>query len=864
MVIPTGVQGGSCPKCAPATSWPGSEEGAKGKAESGAAGFEKDRIRYIGDYELGEEIARGGMGVVYKARQVSLNRLVALKMILAGQLADATDVKRFHAEAEAAANLDHPNIVAVYEAGEHQGQHYFSMRLVEGRSLAAIQRSEPGEPGPAACRSAATLLAKVARAVHHAHQRGVLHRDLKPGNILLDSQGEPHVTDFGLAKRVDLPSELTMSETVMGTPDYMSPEQAQAWNKGLTTATDTWSLGAILYRMLTGGAPFHRATAWETMQAVVNEEPVRPGALNRHVDRDLETICLKCLEKDPRRRYASASALADDLERWLNHEPIQARRSSRWERTLKWARRNPVPAGLLAVIILVGGVGFAGWRLAKEKAGAEASARDRAKALLDASDVFLAEQSLRETNRAHLPDLLKGLEQALARQSNNPILWNAWGVLLQRTNGWTNAYSAFTRAIALADSDPVFQAVQVQALSNRCAMLRRLQRFAEAGQDYRRYMGIPLPEPADRSRGVGSLPDYHLAPSVSLELGHTKREQGLYSGEWGDSTHVATNFSGQAAWYFGPGQNYAYCFVDPTFRWNLGSNVAVRVEYQTVSGNPVGLHYNRADHDYAEAEAIADQATNGGWRVAEFRLTEARFRNAQNGHADFRVYNYERGYYLRSIAVSPHTGDLLPVARPAIPGRESACPPNLLDLGLFYNVALTNNMHSKPGNDIAGLPQGRQVFGGVEFDVRGVIQLAGTDLLRQTGLNWPSAITNIPVRLKAARLNVLHGTAWNQPDGTRIGAYVLHYADGQTASLPIRYGQHLRDWWSFRASDEVAPQKALLAWTGENAAIRVNKGSLRLYLMTCPNPRPDVEIRSLDFISTLTQCAPFLLAITTE
>jgi eukaryotic-like serine/threonine-protein kinase len=334
-------------------------------------------VRYFGDYELLGEIARGGMGVVYKARQVSLKRPVALKMILIGHLANETDVRRFRTEAEAAANLDHPNIVPIYEIGEHQGQHYFSMRLVEGESLAARMERVKGSMPTA---EVARLLARVARAVHHAHQRGILHRDLKPGNILLDPQGQPHVTDFGLAKRVDLPSDLTRSETVMGTPDYMSPEQAQARNKELTTGTDIWSLGAILYRLLTCRAPFHKETAWETMQAVVGEEPVRPGALNGRVDLDLETICLKCLEKDAQRRYASADALAEDLERWLRQEPIEARPITSWEEAVKWTKRKPAVASLALTVLLVSTLGFIGvlwqWRQAKtNERTAEAEAK---------------------------------------------------------------------------------------------------------------------------------------------------------------------------------------------------------------------------------------------------------------------------------------------------------------------------------------------------------------------------------------------------------------------------------------------------------------------------------------------------------
>ena len=306
------------------------------------------RIRYFGDYEIIREIARGGMGVVFEARQVSLNRPVALKMILAGQLATDADIKRFRLEAEAAANLDHPGIVPIFEVGEHDGHHYFSMGFVDGESLASRLRK-----GPLPSRSAAGLFVKVAEAIEYAHQHGVVHRDLKPGNILLDGSGTPRVTDFGLAKIVLGDSTLSASGKIMGTPSYMPPEQA-AGNRGeIGPAADVYALGATLYAMVAGRPPFHAATAMDTLLQVLSDDPVSPRSLNPSVERDIETICLRCLEKDPARRYASAAALAEDLRRYLDGKPILASPVGVPERAWRWARRKPALAGALGATALL-------------------------------------------------------------------------------------------------------------------------------------------------------------------------------------------------------------------------------------------------------------------------------------------------------------------------------------------------------------------------------------------------------------------------------------------------------------------------------------------------------------------------------
>jgi eukaryotic-like serine/threonine-protein kinase len=291
------------------------------------------------------------MGVVYRARQISLDRPVALKVLPGGPLANQDDLRRFHMEAAAIAMLDHPNIVPIYEVGEQEGLSYFAMKLVEGASLAQRLPESVADPRAAA----AQLVATVARAVHHAHQRGVLHCDLKPSNIVIDADGQPHVTDFGLAKRVQGNSELTQSGAILGTPSSMAPEQASGNSKAITTATDIYGLGAVLYALLTGKPPFRGDSVLETLEQVRQRLPEPPSGAGRKVDRDLETVCLKRLEKEPERRYASALALAEDLERWLRGEPTAARPLSRPARLRRWAwrRRRQLAAGAAALVVLV-------------------------------------------------------------------------------------------------------------------------------------------------------------------------------------------------------------------------------------------------------------------------------------------------------------------------------------------------------------------------------------------------------------------------------------------------------------------------------------------------------------------------------
>jgi WD40 repeat protein len=373
------------------------------------------KFHRLGDYELLEEIARGGMGVVFRARQLSLNRTVALKLILGGQLAAPAMVKRFLVEAEAAASLHHPNIASIHETGECEGHHFYSMELVEGAALhqraAEYQllalKTATNERKPAARqrqRAIARLMANVARAVDYAHQRGVLHRDLKPSNILIDGEGEPHLVDFGLAKLVNEErTQFTLSGAVLGTPNYMAPELASGGAAHATTAADIYSLGAILYELLAGKAPFQAPTAVEIWRRALEEEPENPASHNRHVDADLATIALRCLEKEPQRRYASARALAEDLERWRAGEPIAARPVGAGAKFWRWCRRKPSLAGLALTAIALAFAGVIGvstqWRRAERQARTT-------KLNLYAADIGAAHQALREGNLGRARELL--------------------------------------------------------------------------------------------------------------------------------------------------------------------------------------------------------------------------------------------------------------------------------------------------------------------------------------------------------------------------------------------------------------------------------------------------------------------------
>jgi hypothetical protein len=352
------------------------------------APFPTEPPRQVGDYQILGQLGRGGMGIVYQARQVSLGRLVALKMLASGPLTEPEDRVRILREAEAVARLRHPHLVQIHEIGTWEGRPFLALEYVEGGSLAAAVQGQPQPP-----RRAAELVECVARAIHHAHRLGVIHRDLKPANILLTADGQPKVADFGLARRFDVDSGLTGSGVAVGTPSYMAPEQVAGRSKGIGPPADVYALGAVLYELLTGRPVFLGETPLATMEQVVRQEPVPPRRLVATVPADLQTICVKCLAKEPARRYATAEALADDLRRFCDGRPIVARPVGPLERAAKWARRRPAVAALLVALTLVsaaaGGLVTWKWREADRRATAEQQARRQAETLL--ADSFLDE-----------------------------------------------------------------------------------------------------------------------------------------------------------------------------------------------------------------------------------------------------------------------------------------------------------------------------------------------------------------------------------------------------------------------------------------------------------------------------------------
>jgi serine/threonine protein kinase len=482
------------------------------------------RIRYVGDYELVEELGRGGMGVVYKARQISLNRVVAVKMILSGLLANEEAVHRFRFEAENAARLDHPGIVPIYEVGEHEGLHYFSMGYLEGESLSQKILDHPLPP-----REAAQIMAQAAETVAYAHDQRVIHRDLKPANILIDESGKPRITDFGLAKWIDRPSDVSRTGDVIGTPSYMPPEQATGHRERIDARSDVYSLGATLYTLLVGRPPFYADNPMDTCLQVIHQEPLSLRQQNPKIPRDLETICLKCLEKSPERRYQTAGELAAELKRFLAGMPIQARPRGRVERLWLWGRRRPLVAALLglsAMLALVIMIGGPLWAIRETKL------REKADAATETARLSLAERNLQAAQlageRGQWRKSLSNLDEALRNGHPDPVQVNLERIKALRVLG---EHSRWAEEICRLSQSKDLAGHQAELFMCQAALLRfegkeeegsrlieqAIGRLPPAEEAYAQsLLADTSPKAADWLRTALELDHFHYAATVDL------------------------------------------------------------------------------------------------------------------------------------------------------------------------------------------------------------------------------------------------------------------------------------------------------------------------------------------------------------
>jgi tetratricopeptide (TPR) repeat protein len=518
------------------------------------------------------------------------------------------------------------------------------------------------------------------------------------------------------------------------------------------------------------------------------------------------------------------------------------------ERAIRWRRRKPVSASLAATVALAALVGLAGWVFAQENgSGARDSDRKRLE-ILHPSDALLAERALTDTNLSNSTDLLRGLQEAIDRQPTNAVLWRSRAVVLERVGIPDVALAHFSRAIELASTNNE-KPLLTDALLRRSELLRDLNRGAEAGMDERRALGLPY-----KHIPTNALPDYQRAAQVSVEFGATNRESGLYVVEVGDSKHAPAIVDEQPAWYFNGGWNYCYFFIDPTFKWKLGSDVVVRAEYQIFGRNPMGVEYDSVRGAYAKTTDVQReyQEPDSNWRVIEFRIRDARFRNSQNGHADFRIYDNEKGFCLRRITLTRYLGRRI---RPRDPSTSS----NLVDLTAYYNASLRLYMPGGDPDAATNVLQAVRQTTGVDFDARGYIGLyrRGEE---STGTNTsPVSVTGIPIGRRLSGLHFLQAASYGETTGQQIGSYVMHMSDGSRQEFAIVYGRNV---CSERGDNRNLPE-AEVAWQGEG--IRTGAGTrVRMFKVTWVNPDPALAVTSVDFVSTRSKSAPHLIAITIE